>query len=345
MKVIIDGRSISKKTTGISRYCFELIKGYVKEYGFDNVTVILKEALDDFKFNYIICEFNRYSVLGTLKFTYFLSKIEYDIYHSGDMTGVFWAKKKSKHICTVHDLMFLTVPNFYGNKSWKAYLRIKKNILLTHFVLSSCDQIISVSNKTNTDLKKLLGFDSIILREGINQISNKTEYISDRISKIKNDSYFLYVGLAYPHKNIDFMIDSFANSITDKKLIICGKNHNIRKVKNLEYLGFVNDAELSYLFTNSSAFIFPSLYEGFGLPILEALSFGCKVFSSNAGSLSEFSPDLINYFNPQNQNELIDLIENVDNIKLDLIKVKEYLKEFDWATIWMEYHKNPLYKC
>lgn len=340
MKIIIDGRSISNKTSGISRYCYELIKGYVKQYGFHNVKVILKESLDSFEYDYIVCKFNRYTLFGTLQFSFFLNKLKYDIYHSGDMTGVFWGKKESKHISTVHDLMFAAISNFYGRKSIRNFLRIKKNLVLTYFILRVCDQIISVSKKTNIDLKKILGYHSTILREGVNKIENKPGEVSENINVIKSNSYFLYVGLAYPHKNIDFMIDSFANSRTDKKLIICGKNHKIQKVKNVEYLGFVSDAELNYLYNNCAAFIFPSLYEGFGLPILEALSFGSKVFSSNRGSLSEFSPEFVNYFNPYKHDELIKLIENVDHINLDISKVKTYLENFNWTLIWSEYHKN-----
>jgi glycosyltransferase involved in cell wall biosynthesis len=345
MDILIDGRSLTNNTSGIGRYTIELTKGYIKHYGHSKVTVILHEKIENFPYKYIICNCNRHSILGTIKFTFFLIKLKYNIYHAGDTIGPFWHNKKSKYICTVHDLMFLTVPNFYGEKSFKNYLRIKKNIFLTHFVLLSCDQIISVSAKTSSDLKEMLKFNSIVLREGVNQINNISEALSERVTKFKKNSYFFYVGLAYPHKNIDFMIDSFAKSNTDKKLIICGKNHKIRKVQNVEYLGFVSDAELSYLYTNCSAFIFPSLYEGFGLPILEALSFGSKVFSSNAGSLSEFSPELINYFNPNKENELITLLEQVDDIKLDHCKVKEYLEKFNWNTIWFEYHKNTNHKC
>jgi glycosyltransferase involved in cell wall biosynthesis len=340
MKVIIDGRSISKRTTGISRYTYELIKGYVRKYGYESITVILKEEIDDFQYNYILCNYNRFSIIGTIKFTLFLKKMKYDIFHSGDMTGVMYSKKGSKHISTVHDLMFCKVPGFYGANSIKNYLRIKKNLLLTYLILLNCDEIISVSETTRRDLKDVLKFESYVLREGVNKIEKFSELLSHKVSNLEKNSFFLYVGLSYPHKNIDFMIESFLKSKTKKKLVICGKNHKIGELKNVEYLGFVKDVDLSYLYSNCAAFIFPSLYEGFGLPILEALSFGSKVFSSNAGSLSEFSDKFVNYFDPYSHNELIKLIENVDDITLDTNEVQEYLKTYDWNLIWSEYHIN-----
>ena len=68
---------------------------------------------------------------------------------------------------------------------------------------------------------------------------------------------------------------------------------------------------MNWLYQNASAFIFPSIYEGFGLPILEALSHNLKVFSSNGGSLKEFPEEVVKYFNPNNSDELIEIINKL----------------------------------
>lgn len=122
------------------------------------------------------------------------------------------------------------------------------------------------------------------------------------------------------------MVNAFLSTNTEKKLVICGKGHHIIKSNRIIYTGYIEDKELDYLYQNCSAFIFPSKYEGFGLPILEALSYHCKVFSSNAGSLGEFSSEIIHFFNPYEEKELVTLINNCDNIKIDNNAIDKYLE-------------------
>ena len=335
-KILIDGRSITRKTSGIGRYTDELIKGYLKHYGYDNITVILNEDISNFPYRYICCSYNRHSFIGAMKFAYFLKKQDYDIYHSGDMTGPLWHKEGITHILTAHDLMFLTVPNFFGKQNWKTKLRVLKNKLLFYLFLKDADKIISISQTTRNDVLKHYKIDSFVLREGINDIKQKsslTEFLG-----LKPNSFFLYVGLGSPHKNIKFLTDAFLNSNTDKKLVICGRKHKKVESDKIIYTGWIEDNQLDFLYANCAAFIFPSLYEGFGLPILEALSYNCKVFSSNAGSLSEFSNEVVSFFDPCKQEELILLIENVDSMTVDTQKIKSYLSHFIWSDIWDEFH-------
>lgn len=339
MKILIDGRSITPQISGISRYIYHLIDGYIEAYGYDSVITVLNSQIIDFPYKYIICPYNRHSLFGSLRFSLFLNKLEYDVFHSGDMTGTVWHKKDKKHIITVHDLMFLTVPGFYKSSSFRNKLRKLKNYWLFYWILRDADLRISISETTKSDLKKYYSLDSIVLREGVNEIKKAGIRITDYKGLIAN-SFFLYVGLGTPHKNIQFMIDAFLKARTDKKLVICGKGHKQVINKRIIYTGWIKDEELDFLYQNCAAFIFPSLYEGFGLPILEALSYHCKVFSSNAGSLGEFSSDYVWFFNPYQQNELIHLIETCDQLKIDVKGIDEYLTYYDWKKIWKEFHQT-----
>lgn len=336
-KVLIDGRSMTPQLSGIGRYTLELTKAYVERYGEENVTVIINEPIPYLPYKYIQCSYKRHSFINNVLFSIFLSRQEYQIYHSGDIIGPFWHNKKRKHIITCHDLMYLIVDNFFKINRFKAILRRARIKYFFQHVINDADQIISVSKTTHNDLLKVYGKESIILREGINKIFH--EDISKEYKGLKKDTFFLYVGLGAPHKNVDFLIKTFLSSKSDKKLVICGKGHTPIISDKIIYTGYIEDKYLDYLYRNCSAFIFPSKYEGFGLPILEALSYHCKVFSSNAGSLGEFSQEVIKFFDPDNETELRSLIENCDQINIDASKIDDYLKHFKWDEIWDDFFK------
>lgn len=335
-KILIDGRSITPQLSGISRYIIELTKGYIRQYGEENVATIVNEPIDYFIFKQITCPYKRYLFIDNVKFTLWLSKQSYQIYHSGDIIGPFWHQKGKRHIITCHDLMYFIIPDFFRMGIIKTTLRKLRIKEFFRYVVKDADLIVSISKATHDDLKRIYNVDSIILREGINKI--KHEDIEEEYKDLKKDSFFLYVGLGTPHKNIDFMVKAFLTSKTDKKLIICGKGHYPINSDRIIYTGYIEDKYLDYLYRNCSAFIFPSKYEGFGLPILEALSYHCKVFSSNAGSLAEFSPKVVHFFNPYKEKELQCLIENCDDIKTNNKIIDEYLSNFSWEEIWKEFH-------
>lgn len=342
-KIIIDGRSMTPQLSGIGRYTLELIKSYVNRYGESNVITIVNNPIPYLQYKYVVCPYNRHSIIDTILFSIFLSKQKYQIYHSGDMIGPFWHKKNKYHIITCHDLMYFTAPNFFNMNPIKTILRKLHIKELFKYIINDADLIVSVSRTTHDDLLKIFKRNSVILREGINLINHDNNSFCP-FRGLKNNTFFLYVGLGSPHKNINFLINSFLSSKTNKKLVICGKGHTPIKSERIIYTGYIEDKDLNYLYSNCAAFIFPSKYEGFGLPILEALSYHCKVFSSNAGSLSEFSPEIINFFNPNNENELISLIENCDKITINIPKIDQYLKYFNWNEIWNEFHSKYIKK-
>ena len=337
MQILIDGRSITQQASGIGRYTYELIKGYVREYGKDSVKVIVNHRIKDFPYSYILCPFQRHSLIDNVRFSFFLKKLDYNIYHAGDLIGPFFKKKNVVHIITVHDLMLLKVKDF----NQLPYLHdVARKIKFKGFwrsILRNADIIISVSDTTRKDINDIYGLDSIILREGINMLDCKS--LSDSKFKFETGSYFLYVGLAMHHKNIQFLIDVFLKSNTDKKLVICGKGHVPIASDRIVYTGWVDDANLDYLYRNCAAFIFPSIYEGFGLPVLEALSYHCRVFSSNAASLCEFSGDVLSFFSPTDGERLRFLIEHCDNIPVNETLIDDYLQHFKWEEIWKEFHQ------
>lgn len=338
MRVLIDGRSLTQQVSGISRYILELVKGYVRKYGEENIVTIVNSPIDYFPYKYLVCHYQRHKFVDNMKYSRWLAKQKYDIYHAGDMIGPFWHKKGVRHIITCHDLIFLIVPKVCKLSRERDLLHKFRIKLFFKYIVQDADMIISVSKTTHDDLKRIYGVDSFILREGINKILCK-EDTHIKYEGLDKNTYFLYVGLGSPYKNIDFLVSAFLSAITDKKLVICGKGHCVVESPRIIYTGYVEDECLDYLYKNCAAFIFPSKYEGFGLPILEALSYGCKVFSSNTGSLGEFSPAVVHFFNPNKKQDLIDLINDCDDIVIDKEAIDHYLQSFDWEIIWHEFHE------
>lgn len=246
-------------------------------------------------------------------------------------------------VVTVHDLSYLYYPNeflkkdLYQLRNWTKY-SVKKAV-----------KVIAVSNTTKKDLIK-----SYHLSENkIEVIYNGYEkYFNVVRSKLKvkemNKPYILYVGTLQPRKNIKTLLQAFYkfNQIyPEYELIIAGKkgwlyDQIFTKVADLGledkvfFTDYISDYQLVYLYENAFCLVMPSLYEGFGIPILEAMSFDCPVISSFASSLPEVGGDACFYFDPTNANELVEKLlklKNSSQYRNELIeKGRKRVKLFSW---------------
>lgn len=160
--------------------------------------------------------------------------------------------------------------------------------------------------------------------------------------------YILYVGTIQPRKNITALIRAFSLlSETNSKLqlVITGKkgwlfDEIFKEAKSLYldnkiiFTGYVTDEELVYLYQKSFCFVLPSFYEGFGIPVLEAMSFGCPVVSSFSSSLPEVGGEAALYFDPANHKDLADklhMLQDDPKLRADLIKKgHERIRQFSW---------------
>jgi len=161
-------------------------------------------------------------------------------------------------------------------------------------------------------------------------------------------SYVLFVGTLQPRKNIARLIEAFAKVAQRKKdveLVIIGKKGWLYEAildapqkfgisHKVKFLDFVTDEDLPSFYKHAICFILPSLYEGFGLPVLEAMSYGCPVITSNISSLPEAGGDAAAYVNPTDSNEIaakiLELIEN-EKVRKNMIKKGyEQIKKFSW---------------
>ncbi|MBO3277153.1 glycosyltransferase family 4 protein [Pseudomonas schmalbachii] len=218
------------------------------------------------------------------------------LHYSADTGPLF--KTRSKSIVTVHGVASRWIN--VARTSTQEYIWRRR----VGLAIKSTNNIITVSNSSADDIAEIFGVDrkSIkVIHHGIDTdvFSQKTQ-LSENIAKILPSQYVLYLGNLEPRKNIIPLIDAFRSPdlrALNIPLVIAGRpawNYKeilkaINNSKNVIYLGFVDDSDRVALMQNSSLFAFPSLYEGFGFPILEALAAGTVVITSRKGSLAEVS--------------------------------------------------------
>lgn len=264
--------------------------------------------------------------------------------------------KKIKKIITVHDISFSIFKDFYSKKSilWHKMIGIKR-------ILKKFDKIITVSDNTKMDIVKNFGINenkinSIYL--GVNNLSSdfndleKNKNIKEEIREIVKTPYLLNINTIEPRKNIEGIISAFSELKKDGKLnnfnlvIAGGGGWNSSYIyemiestcfkNNIKVLDYINEDEKEFLYKNAKIFLFPSFYEGFGLPIIEAQKHGIPVITSNNSSLSEISNCNTILINPYNINDIKFAIENLLNDEKLYEKYKkmgiENAKKFTWEN-------------
>lgn len=296
MKVGIDTSSIVYGT-GVSNYTQELVNHLqplvdLKTFKFSRYPLMAMEVL-----------WNRLHILNVETFTG-----DIDIYHSSDWTQ---APSKAKKVTTVHDLTPFLYPQEIDPLIVEVHTRRMK------WVEKECDAIICVSKNTENDLIKLYP-----------KFTGKTKVIYEAIpskfllqpSKIINEKYIFAIGADKPRKNIA-RIDRACQKL-GMKLYTAGHTGN---------LGFVSDQDLVNYMASAQAFVYPSLYEGFGLPILEAFYHKVPVACSNSSSMPEVAGDAAVYFDPLSEEEMAKAIIEAIKNKTKLVNLgKKQLAKFSW---------------
>lgn len=227
--------------------------------------------------------------------------------------------------------------------------------------LQRADHVIAVSEATKRDVMRLYQIpeDKItVIHNALDEHLSRLHSAMDAQHVLEryqiNDPYVLFAGNVRPHKNITRLIEAFAVARSELKdhplycrlkLLIIGdelSTHQalrravvISRVQNdVRFLGFVPYEFLKVFYQKASAFVFPSLYEGFGLPPLEAMSFGTPVLTSNTSSLPEVVGDAALMVNPENVFEIARGIKQIlcdENLRLQLVrKGFEQIKRFSW---------------
>lgn len=220
-----------------------------------------------------------------------------DVFHASDWTHP--ATKSAKTITTIHDLTTIKFPENHHKKTIDTHKR------RLNWALTESSAIIVDSYATKNDLIDIFGVSEekinviyLAANQSVLDFSKLTDTEKNRqISRIKAkynliNKYVLSLGTNEPRKNLDRVVQAFTESDLTEDLVIAGRygwGEKIKKSPGVKILGFVPEEDLPPIIAGASCFIYPSLYEGFGLPVLEAMTLGVPVVTSDQGSLKEIA--------------------------------------------------------
>ncbi len=353
-KIIVNGSIIHEKPTGLGIYAINIIKELSKDKNIEVYSPVDIDGVDIKKTSkYVKPSYKKIGGLMRFLWTQFVLpfKGEKDdiIYHPFQYLSFFSRKKQ---IITIHDF----IPIYYPNvaKHQNIYYKYIMPVLIKRAY-----KIICISENTKKDLISLYNVDvdkvKVIYNGYDENLFNNKGINEEVIKKYKlNKPYMVMVGAGYSHKNLEVVIEAF-KSLKEEKLelvIVGGNSDYIVKLKelvkkyqleNIIFTGYVPDKDLKDLYGNSEAFLYPTLYEGFGLPILEAQACGTAVICSNNSSLPEVYGNSAISFNPEDVNSVKDAIKILikDNeLRGKLIKEGyKNIKRFSWGKTASEIKK------
>lgn len=336
MNIGIDISSVVNQKTGVARYTKQLVKNLLeidKEnrytlysfFGSRKNTLPFNKNNAIFKaYNYPPQSFKTFLLMLRLlnKSPDFLTK-EADIMHSTDL--LFPASSNKPSVLTVHDLIFLRFPRFYTQKN-RSYMKS-----MAKFSIKNASHIICYSQATKKDIVNLLAVDEnkiSVIYLGVEKYFKRTNNRSISLAKQKYKlprNYILTLSTIEPRKNLKRLIQAFnsiKSEIGDFKLVIVGqRGWKYRKFfqflsqmdveEDIVLTGYVNDKDLPAIYSGASVFAYPSLYEGFGLPVLEAMACGTPVVCANTSSLPEIVGEAAVTINPYSVKEIATGIKNV----------------------------------
>ena len=357
MKIQFDHQIFSQQIYGgISRYFTELIKRINEENEFSVGTIFsnnvyltkdiypcLKPFLPNNHFRGKLKILNYVNKLESLKK---IKKSDFDIFHPTYFDDYFMKNLGNKpFVITIYDMIHekFNQKYFGSNSSRKIIIQKKK-------LAEKATKIIAISNKTKMDIIDIFDIDEKkidVVYLGNSLINNSTAQ-----KRIIDFDYILYVGNRSSYKNFDGLLKVLPYLFSNNNLkLICagGGDFNLNESNYIKSLGLtdkvlsvskINDDILSNLYANALFFIFPSLYEGFGIPIIESFHCGCPVLSSNCGSLPEIGGEAALYFDPYNQQSFFDTASNLINNELlrNELKLKgtERIKNFSWDKTFQQ---------
>lgn len=315
-RVCINGRFLTQKVTGVQRFAIE-------------ITAALAKLRDDI-YIAIPPTYGREPVRGVLR------GIPAEIVGRGD--GHLWEQvylprylDKTGHplllnlgntapigydrkISTLHDISYIKCPKSYS-PAFRVLYRVEIPIVLKRSL-----EIFTVSDFSRHEIENYYGLNPArieIVSNAVSQIFHERTTAPSR-----RRPYFLAVGSLAPHKNFGTLIEAFSilkSRCNDSRLVVVGGNANSfadaslegESIQGLTMAGRVNDQGLAELYQGACAFVFPSTYEGFGIPPLEAQASGCPVIASRAASIPEVLGDSALYFDPESAADIASTMEQV----------------------------------
>lgn len=344
MLIGIDGNEANvNRRVGIGEYAFELLKEFNK-FQLPNIQFVIylkNKPLPDLpkensNWKYRIVNPGKLWTQIGLPVDLYIHRPRPDVF----FTPSHYAPRFSPipTVISIMDLSYIKFPELF-----------KKNDLYqlvnwTKYSAKKASRVFTISLASKNDIieeYKLPENRVVVTYPGLKPI------LSDK-SKMTKGNYILFVGTLQPRKNVGKLIEAFSKlnpKYSNLSLYVVGKKgwlyddilsapKKFNVEKSVKFIDFVNDLELADLYKRAQCLVLPSLYEGFGLPVLEAMKYGCPVITSNVSSLPEAGGTAALYINPKDVNDIKEKIEKVlsdEKLRKQMIeRGYEQIKKFSW---------------
>ncbi len=367
MRIGLDAHSLfDKKKSGIAKYIIKIVE-FLDSKGFECFLFSRKEQNLKIKGKHIKTiitkGYSQYSrhywddfVLPGL-----IRKYKIDLYHAPSNFGIPACRKNPcKMVLTIHDIAPAVLTDYYKDASKEI---MKEYQSYPGLSARFADKVIAVSNNTKKDICDFFGIKEnkieVIYQGDDKSIKqNLDERVFEKYQKKYDfgDNYIIYVSEVALRKNHGRLIRAFSDfKRTDKrgfKLLLAGKAHEefvgpLKEIiketgqeKNIIFLDYMSERDLSILLSFAEFMVYPSLYEGFGLPLLEAMACGCPVVCSDISSLPEVAGKAAYFFDPYSEKAITAAMKKVsgdDGLKAEMVrKGFTQIGKFSWEKTQKE---------
>lgn len=365
MKIAIDARLYGLEHAGIGRYVMNLVNHLVEIDKENEYHILLRKDYYEMlglpkNWTKYLVNVRHYTVREQVVLPKILNKIDPDITHFPHFNIPIRYKKP--YVVTIHDLSkhrskskdTSTLPYYAFLLKRITYYRVIKTAILNSksIVVPSKAVKEDIIQHYNSDISKIR-----VIYEGVDTFSKKQKDSFDIGQNYGLDRpYFIFTGNAYPHKNLPRLIEAMVllneqegekcmlGISSSRSVFTVRLQEMISKIKAEKYvkiLGFVPDEELYSLYKNATAFVYPSLMEGFGLPGLEAMQAGTPALVSDIPVFREIYKDKAMYFNPFDYTAIADSMKSALNLSKEkrnklINEGKKHVEKFNWGKMAKE---------
>jgi len=369
MKIGIDARFVGPSGTGLGKYAEKLIENLIKIDCKNQYFIFLGKANWDYlklgkNFKKILADVPWYSLSEQVKLPKIFEKQSLDLLHVPHFNApIFY---KGLFIITIHDLIHHQFSESSVTTKNPLIFKIKRfgYRFVINYAIKNSQKILVPSNFVKNELIKTFGVNpqkiTVTYEAAEEEYFQKSNVKSQRSNVLEKFSirkpFLIYVGNAYPHKNLEKLLEAFKILTTNYELktinliLVCPRNVFLKRLQeNIEeqgledqvsLTGYIPARELSIIFRQAKAYVFPSLSEGFGIPGLNAMAAGLPVICSNIPTLKEVYGDAALYFNPHNPKDIAAKIQEVitnQQLSSDLVeKGREQVKKYSWQKMAQE---------
>ena len=310
--IAFDARNVQAKQTGMGRVAENLIR-HIAQIDLENEYLLIQRAdlrtpiVSDSRFRVIHFSYDIASLRNYFCFGKVLGRYQPAVYHSLHSFLPFAIPNNVRTVVTLHDFNWIQRPSIAGRSRWRGWVSRLHGQPMHAYATRVADHMVCISEQTKRDLFSLYPDTQkpvSVIHHGVNRRELASGLIGANIQKYESSRFILSVGSGRASKNPEGIIAAFAKikyepRFADIRLLFVGQIDAAAKLQasvrrrgvenNVDFLGTVSDVELAFLMERALLLCFPSLWEGFGLPVIEAFAFGCPVIASNVASLKEIA--------------------------------------------------------